>query len=288
MIGQMLIPSLVFARIALSSYTGGLWLSFSWRVFKWCAWWWLTFLGFFPPPHVTLVLFLFQSMCLSDHCSLRRLRGLTCCHYHCHILTRKCHLQSRCCDPGCCGRTLDNVISVTEWDVETGEVYFEIQWAWSRTHSSSDHVAKFFHMVTLWNLPLNPQWTISVIGVKCLWVSAVVPPPSRFKEDVVGNVFFEKMYQVGTFLFLQDLSLGKLLQWNKLSGVCAAVVSIILVTKSMHLSHHLHLGVTFSWMGDPVPLCCFFFTKDIFIKFPSWVWPLTAKLSSPADFQSAV
>lgn len=48
-----------------------------------------------------------------------------------------------------------------------------------------------------------------------MWVSAVVAPPSRFKEDVVGKVFFEKMYQLGTFLFLWDLSLGELLQWNK-------------------------------------------------------------------------
>lgn len=48
-----------------------------------------------------------------------------------------------------------------------------------------------------------------------MWVSAVVAPPSRFKEDVVSKVFFEKMYQLGTFLFLWDLSLGELLQWNK-------------------------------------------------------------------------
>lgn len=39
-------------------------------------------------------------------------------------------------------------------------------------------------------------------------------------------------------------------------------------------------------MSDPVPV--WFFSKDIFIKFPSWVWPLTAKLSGPADFLSAV
>lgn len=101
-------------------------------------------------------------------------------------------VQSRCCGPGCCGRTLDNVIPVTEWDVEAGEVYFEIQWACSRTHGSGDHVAKFFQMVMLWNLPLIPQWNISVIGVKRLWVPAVVPPPSRFKEDVVSDVLFEK------------------------------------------------------------------------------------------------
>lgn len=122
-------------------------------------------------------------------------------------------VQSRCCDSGCCGRTLDNVISVTEWDVEAGGVYFEIQRPWSRTHGSGDHVAKFFQMVVLWNLPLIPQWNISVTGIKCLWVSAVVPPPSRFKEDVIGEVFFKKMYQL--ILFLQGLSLGKLLQWTK-------------------------------------------------------------------------
>lgn len=40
-------------------------------------------------------------------------------------------------------------------------------------------------------------------------------------------------------------------------------------------------------MGDPVPVG-FFFPKDIFIKFPSWVWPLTPKLRGPADFASAV
>lgn len=178
-----------------------------------CDDWFFHFVFVFPQD--TLVLFLFQSMCLSDHCSLRRLRGHRSSHYHCHILARKCQLQSRCCDPGCCSRTLDNVIPVTEWDVEADEVYFEIQWAWSRTCGSGDHVAKFFQMVKLWNVPLITQWNISVIGVKCLWVSAVVPPPSWFKEDVFGEVFFEKMFQLGTFLFLQDLSLDELHQCNK-------------------------------------------------------------------------
>lgn len=43
-------------------------------------------IDFFFPPHDTLVLFLFQSMCL-------RLRGHTYCHYHCHILARKCQYR---------------------------------------------------------------------------------------------------------------------------------------------------------------------------------------------------
>lgn len=48
------------------------------------------------------------------------------CHYHHHIVARKCLLPSRCCDPACCGRTPDNVIPVMEWGAEAGEVYFEI------------------------------------------------------------------------------------------------------------------------------------------------------------------
>lgn len=168
---------------------------------------WCFYFGFFPIKYPSSLLF--QSMCLSDHCSLRRLRGHTCCHYRCHISARKCQLQSRCCDLGCCGRALDNVIPVTEWDVEAGDVYFETHWAWSRTHGSGDHVAKFLQMVKLWNLPLIPQWNISVIGIKCWWVSAVL---------AAGLKTWWSFLWKNILAWHIPLSAGlvtKLLQWNK-------------------------------------------------------------------------
>lgn len=48
------------------------------------------------------------------------------CRFHHHILASKGLLQSRCCDPVLCGRAPNNVIHVTKWDEEAGDVCFEI------------------------------------------------------------------------------------------------------------------------------------------------------------------